>query len=205
MVFSPVLRKVFKNTQNLVKDQRVWAIAVAIAAIVTGIYLWSVPVVQRLNQPDRALALFAVSWVWAAWAQQVTNLRGLSYIFGTETIKKNMDKEHCYNPRKGWWQMFLRITHWGATVFMLLLVVQLAYGAYREATEQTTIETLVKQNQQLNLEVVESKKELIAQVQASKKELIDRIDKVLEQNTQMLKRLEAQNVPRKYHYSKVNP
>ncbi|MBI2831477.1 MAG: hypothetical protein HYX79_04390 [Chloroflexi bacterium] len=142
---------------------------------------------QVLQEPDTALAFIALFMAFSIWTQQAIHLRGVSYYLRNTTEREKTDPSLIPVPQKGY-PMILGKLHWISLILFVFFFVQLVAGTIvkysnlgNEITKQD-IQELIESNQELK------------QNHEDMQELIKRVDNALKQNSEILKRLDAQNV-----------
>ena len=198
------LRKMWHRCKERTRrlPQKQWAqilfvLLIIITAIVTGVVIRYHLFfnIQRLND-DTLLAWFGLALVIRLLSQQIGNIRGLSYTFGTKQVRSKLDEVHRDHPHKGPYKMFLRTIHFATLIFIVVLLPLLVMGTYDQLTNkdisnQQLMQQTIQEIQKNNGILVEQISDAMVK---SNQSLIDRIDRLIEQNAEMLERLVVQNV-----------
>lgn len=114
----------------------------------------NLPQMQIIQQPDRALAFFALFWVLSQWCQNYTGLHGVTFISA-----RDQDQITMRFPKpntKGWFRMSIKFGYWVSMILMLFLVFQLALGTIREVGNDEKLTIIVNELRQSNIELKNS-------------------------------------------------
>ena len=184
------IRGVYGQTPELRRRQAM-AVSLAVALCALGLFLCDLAPASCKLGTDRLLAWCALLVVLVLWAQQAGNLPGISYLFGTQEVRDAMDKAHRDSLRAGRYVMGLKVTHWAAMMALVVVVGMLARGTWEDLTREDVLITRADIQR-----LTESSQGLQASMELTSQDirsLLERIDKMLEQNAEILSQLEARN------------
>lgn len=137
----------------------------------------------QFSSPDTSMGWIALCLSLVVLCQQITNLRGFSYIFG---IKDKDSYDSNYNQAGenrasilGRFKMILRSLHWVAMAFLVFFLVMLVRSTFWPMGGGSVTRQDIRELQDGQQALMNSQQQTNEKIQA----LIDRIDKLLEQRS----------------------